>query len=620
MHTLLFALLTLPSLVKGQSFRPAAAPIITRSPYLNAWIDLSSAQSSIPNNYPQFWSGDHLLGLSGLLRVDDGDTYEWMGGAMENADLNFTAKSRQGARLNNLIITATQTILVLSAGPIQFNITYLSPIEPSDIALQSFPFSYVFFDAVSTDSKPHHVQVYSDITGEWLSFSQTVKVQWDTTTSPILTHTAQLSTQNELQETADMSNDGVLYFATSPGNGITWQTGGHYSLRGWFLSQGYLNNTKDTGFRNINDNYPVFAYAHDLGSITTRASIVWAIGLVRDHVIQDTTGSNTISLPGYWTTKFQSDVGNGIQAFLSDASPARERADALDQKILNDAGKVSPNYGTLVSLAARQTFASVESAVGPTNSVYMFMKDIGSSQRVNPVETIYAALPAFLYINSTWGQYLLEPLLQYQTSSQYSASYAAPDIGMTYLTRELNSIYFTLPLDTSSMLIMAWAQARFSGEQTLLNQYYSTFQKWADYIISSNLLYTSGGSAQTSDGLDSNNMTNLAIKGIIGVRAMAEISHTLGRSDDASKYQNQASSWASTWQQLAVSNNHLVSTYSESDSWALMYNLYPDVLLGMKLISQEVRLKSSSFHSLLKLTSIDIQCTRSILCYKGIIR
>ncbi|KAF9256007.1 hypothetical protein L218DRAFT_845965, partial [Marasmius fiardii PR-910] len=231
----LFALLTLPSLVKGQSFRPAAAPIITRSPYLNAWIDLSSAQSSIPNNYPQFWSGDHLLGLSGLLRVDDGDTYEWMGGAMENADLNFTAKSRQGARLNNLIITATQTILVLSAGPIQFNITYLSPIEPSDIALQSFPFSYVFFDA---------------------------------------------------------------------GNGITWQTGGHYSLRGWFLSQGYLNNTKDTGFRNINDNYPVFAYAHDLGSITTRASIVWAIGLVRDHVIQDTTGSNTISLPGYWTTKF----------------------------------------------------------------------------------------------------------------------------------------------------------------------------------------------------------------------------------------------------------------------------------------------------------------------------
>ncbi|KAF9257546.1 hypothetical protein L218DRAFT_1080868 [Marasmius fiardii PR-910] len=431
MHHILTLLFALPSLVKGQSFRPAAVPIVTRSPYLNAWIDLSS-NSPAPNNWPQFWSGNHILGLSGLLRVDDGDTYEWMGGAMKDTALKFNATSRQAARLDNLIITATQTTLFLSAGPIQFNITYLSPIEPSDIALQSFPFSYVFFDAVSTDSKPHHVQVYSDITGEWLSFSQTVKVQWDTTTSPILTHTAQLSTQNELQETTNMSSDGVLYFATSPGNGVTWQTGGHYSLRGWFLSQGYLNNTKDTRSRNINDNYPVFAYAHDLGSITTRASIVWAIGLVRNYVIQGTIGRNSVPLPGYWITKFQNNVGNGIQAFLSDASSAKERADTLDQKILNDAIKISPKYGNLVSLAARQTFASVESAVGPTNSVYMFVKDIGSSQRVNPVETIYAAFPAFLYMNSTWAQYLLEPLLQYQTSSQYTASYAAPDIGMSY--------------------------------------------------------------------------------------------------------------------------------------------------------------------------------------------
>ncbi|KAF9254670.1 hypothetical protein L218DRAFT_885792 [Marasmius fiardii PR-910] len=89
--------------------------------------------------------------------------------------------------------------------------------------------------------------------------------------------------------------------------------------------------------------------------------------------------------------------------------------------------------------------------------------------------------------------------------------------------------------DSSPPLIMAWAQAKFSGIQTLLNKYYPTLQKWADYFIASNALNPSG--VRTADGLSLNNMSNLAIKAIIGVRAMAEIRHTVGRHDDASKYQ-----------------------------------------------------------------------------------
>ncbi|KAG7090517.1 hypothetical protein E1B28_009628 [Marasmius oreades] len=590
-YILLFAL---SSLVNGQ-FLPSAAPIVTRSPYLNAWVDLTGSK---PNSWPKFWSTNRTLGWGGFIRVNGNDTYEWTGAAMEDPALKFTARSRQAAVLNNLIVTPTRTIFILRAGPIQFNVTYLSPIEPDDIVLQSFPFSYVFLDAVSADNQAHSVQVYSDLSGEWLSFADAVKIQWDTTLGPIIAHSAQLSTPKSLQEVTNMASDGTLYHATNAGNGVTWETGGHYAIRGWFLSQGSVNNTKNPDFRNINDNYPIFGYAHDLGSVTsTPVSVVWAVGLARNPVIRQTSGSDTLDLLPYWTTKYSSPL-DGIQAFLADAPKAKERASALDAKIQKDAMKISSNYNDLVSLAARQTFASVETAVGPSDSIYMFMKDIGTSQRVNPVETLYAAFPAFLYINSTWGRYLLEPLLQYETSTQYTASYASPDIGSFFpiAAGQPNPSSLRSIDDSSAMLIMAWAQARFSGDQTLLNRYYSTFQKWADSIISSNPLNTAG--AQTADGLDGqNDMSNLAIKGIIGIRAMAEISHTVGKGDDASKYQNQASSWVSSWLASASSGDHLLSTNSTSSSWSLMYNLYPDKLLGMKLVSQEIYDKQDRFYT-----------------------
>jgi hypothetical protein len=50
-------------------------------------------------------------------------------------------------------------------------------------------------------------------------------------------------------------------------------------------------------------------------------------------------------------------------------------------------------------------------------------------RRVNPTETIYAALPAFLYLNANITGALLEPLLRFQDSPAYENHYAAPDLG-----------------------------------------------------------------------------------------------------------------------------------------------------------------------------------------------
>ena len=53
--------------------------------------------------------------------------------------------------------------------------------------------------------------------------------------------------------------------------------------------------------------------------------------------------------------------------------------------------------------------------------------------RVNAVETLYSAFPAFMYIDPSLGAPLLEPLFLLQASPNYSIPYAAADLGTFHI-------------------------------------------------------------------------------------------------------------------------------------------------------------------------------------------
>lgn len=111
-----------------------------------------------------------IFGWSGYIRVD-GSSFVWLGNLLPTTNLT------------NLAITPTRTIFTLQAGPMQLNVTFLSPIEvrrvsirkiktsliynlakPSDLVRQSLPFSFVYVEVASTDGNQHSVQIYSDVT------------------------------------------------------------------------------------------------------------------------------------------------------------------------------------------------------------------------------------------------------------------------------------------------------------------------------------------------------------------------------------------------------------------------------------------------------------------------
>ncbi|KAI0958924.1 hypothetical protein AcV7_004605 [Taiwanofungus camphoratus] len=598
----LFSLAHCQSNLSAQAIRPAFVPLAVGSPYFSAWLSFGPT-SQTTNTWPTFWDadGNHILGWAGHIRIDN-TTYRWFG--------NYPGPN--ATTMTNFQLTPTRTIMNIQAGPMNLTATFLTPIEPSDWVQQSIPFSYLALEATSNDGKAHDVQVYSDISAEWMSGNRSALVNWTTiaTDSSALYHKIQLQSPEPFTEILDQAEDGTAYFAMASTPDMTWQTGGS-SVRPQFAAVGSLLNTQDTGFRGISNDFPVFAISVDLGTITsTQSPVVWSVGYVRDPVIQYTSSTGeTQPLSPYYVTQYQ-NIQDAINAFASGFSDAQTRAEALDKQILTDAASISPDYGDLVSLAARQVFGGIDITVpmgsngyGNTSDARIFMKDIGTSRRVSPVEGLYAAFPMFLYLNASFGKPLLSPLLEYQDSSQYTLPYAARDLGPNsqaagYPIASGDSSAHSQGVEqTSNMLIMALAHARYTGDGSLVNEHYNLLKNWTDYLVSNALLPNNQLSA---DSQSTANMTNLAIKGIIGIQAMSEISRALGRESDVQQYASVASSYFETWQSISQTSSpsppHILASYGQEGSWALMYNLYADRILGTGLVSQNVYDMQTDFY------------------------
>src|SRR5258708_36537242 len=93
---------------------------------------------------------------------------------------------------------------------------------------------------------------------------------------------------------------------------MTWQNCSAGISPGNFSLHGKLDNTSDTNFRIIGSQWPVLAYALDLGSITrTSNTLVVGFGLIRDPVVSYRTTKTTQSLSHLWYSRWD-DVGPAV--------------------------------------------------------------------------------------------------------------------------------------------------------------------------------------------------------------------------------------------------------------------------------------------------------------------
>ncbi|KAF7292552.1 hypothetical protein MKEN_01471500 [Mycena kentingensis (nom. inval.)] len=585
--------LTLALNWEATPFNPSSIPLAVRSPYLSAWLPQGNNGNgnSLNSDWPLFWTGQ-IMAWVGLAKVD-GKTYSWLGQPTVNDEQPYTKATQK-----SVTITATQTIFVLSAGPVDLTISFLSPVEPDDLVKQSMPFSYYSVSAKSTDGAEHAVQLYTDISGEWVSGSSSWTIEWETQKGDILTHKLGTLAQAKYEEINDVILYGHAYLSTLNTAGTTYQTGPDYVVRGEFLQNGKLTNTEDTAFRQISNAWPVFAFSKDLTVGTTATEpVLFTIGHARDDAVQYVTDNNVIQKRHLlFFTKFAT-VEDALASFIADYASALDRANALDAKIHADASKISDDYAGIVALSVRQALAAIEitTSEGNPDDIIVFMKEISSNGNMNTVDVIFPAWPIFMYINPLIGKYLLEANFRYQATGMYPNDYAVHDMGSNFpkaLGHNDGRSVLDEPMpveESGNMIIMALDYARRTGDNEHITKHIDLLEQWTKYLIEFGLIPAHQLSTDDFAGQLAN-QTNLAIKAIVGIGAMAEIETILGNTEQAANYSAIATAYVPQWQKLATakSGDHLTLSYGQEDSWGLSYNLFADRLLKLNLFPDSI--------------------------------
>jgi hypothetical protein len=148
------------------------------------------------------------------------------------------------------------------------------------------------------------------LNSEWVAGDHSSVAQWDkgTTNYGISYHRVYRQTQLLFSETNDQADWGYWYYATKNTTNLSFQQGADTSVRGAFESNGILANTQDTNYRPINQQWPVFGFSSDLGSVTSSVNTLYTIGLTQQQAIQFAGQTGIVPLASLWTSYFPSET------------------------------------------------------------------------------------------------------------------------------------------------------------------------------------------------------------------------------------------------------------------------------------------------------------------------
>lgn len=327
-------------------------------------------------------------------------------------------------------------------------------------------------------------------------------------------------------------------------------------------------------------------------SASTRG--LFTIAHIRDEVAQFASARGLTEMRPFYASYFRED--HALLAYhYSDYQHVKTLADAWSEQMSKDAHKTGgQDHADILAVTARQVMGGTDFTGTPDNPL-LFIKEISSDGNCQTIDVIFPAFPFFTYANPRWLAYMLEPLLEHMLSGQYPNKYAMHDLGFHYpnLTGHPLGLDEYMPVEESGdMLILGlslvhsviegastkfyslgetfanvftssvddnagafplqviqdqasgidnldrpWADAEkaLSAGKSWLNKSYKLWKQWTEYLVEFAL--------EPENQLSTDDFagwlplqTNLALKGIVGIKAMSELAAVMGEHDDVKYY------------------------------------------------------------------------------------
>ena len=405
------------------------------------------------------------------------------------------------------------------------------------------------------------------------------------------------------------------------------------------------------------DQEPVFAFSKsfDLQSSSAKPredSIRFTIAHIQDPVAQYAAPQGLTFMKPLWGSWFRS-VQEVLKFHYLDFDNVSKLASNYSAQLANDALKSGgEDYRDILFLSARQTMGGTAFAGIPEDPI-LFQKEISSSGNLNTMDVIFPSFPFWMYTNPRWLAYTLEPIIQHTLSGQYPNDYMMHDLGAHFpnATGHPDGRDEYMPVEESGdILILALAlvnslkyshnagsQWATMGSQTFdddsnssafslknlderdgiaglddswggsdngkgvkqaekwIRRSYRLWLQWTQYLIDFSLEPSNQLSTDDFAG-PLQLQVNLALKGIIGIKAMSQIAATINEERDVKHYLNISETYVDKWVDFGLSRdgNHMKLAYDWYGSWTNLYNLYADSLLCFHLEGTSLALPDSS--------------------------
>lgn len=548
------------------TFRPPAVPLVTSDPYLSIWSEADHLYDA-PTRH---WT--HVpIPLISFVRVD-GVTYRIMGKPKDIAGPVLPQTS--------LTVTPTRSVYTFQNRQVSVQLTFLTPLLPSDLRVYSRPITTLTWAVRSRDGKKHQIQIF-DSTGSAIAVDQAnQKVVWARKHwGPLTALKVGTQAQTLLQPAGDDTRiDWGYGYTAADSKEATSAIGPFDELAHQFQKHGHLAGTVAPSVPTaVNDGNPTLAFAFDLGGVG-KSDVQRRVMIGYDEGVQiDYFGEKLLP---YWR-KF----GTIEQTFLASRREYAEleaRSRAFDARLMRDANTVGgKKYAQIVALAYRECVAGTGLVEDAHHQPLLFTKENTSNGDIATVDVIFPMDPIWVLLNPELAKASLQADFEYAASPHWKFPNAPHDLGTYPLVFGRDDGGEGMPVEESgNMIILTDAIAHAEKSPEFARAWWPQLTQWAHYLVQYGLDPEDQLCTDDFMGHLAHN-ANLSVKAILALAAYGDLCEMRGLHADAQHYRQLARTDAAHWMKVADAGGHSLLAFDKPGTWSQKYNLAWDQILNL---------------------------------------
>ncbi|MBE7038830.1 MAG: DUF4965 domain-containing protein [Ruminococcaceae bacterium] len=563
-----------------------AIPLITCNPQFSIW----SMCDNLYDDVPRHWTGmQHPL--TGCVTVD-GVEKIFMGKKRHNPYFNQISFSHmptpQIINQVDLKVTPLKTIYTFRDDKIELEVTFFTPLLLDDLMLLSRPVSYLSYKIKAIDNKNHDIKVYIDASA--------------------------LLAVNMPDEMVTLGYEDNFVYASSGEDDMLKDAGdnkriswGRFCLASPYGKLGITKEgEKNFGIKSFDGIAPLKPIINDLIGQTVKVSDVFPVLYNFSEYEKTSLAEGFVAfayddiysveyfgkkVKGYWTKdgdSFKNMFKNAVENYESILKKVNE----FDQRLLDEANKVSPDYAKIISIAYRQAIAAHTLCYDGNEGIFI-SKECFSNGCAATVDVTYPSIPLFLIYNPDLAEFMLNPIFKLIENGKWPFDFAPHDAGCYPIVN--GQVYglkdgellldMQMPIEECGNMILCVASiCKKRKNPSLAQKHFDLIKQWADYLVKygfdpENQLCTDDFAGHLAHN------SNLSVKAIMGIGAFGMLLKMMGKEDS---YTQIAKEYAKKWKEITFEKDHYRLSFDKEDSWSIKYNLVWDKLFNLDIFDKDV--------------------------------